>query len=67
MTKTKKYKVRIAETQREVGTNHWTETYKTLEHAQKRVEYVNSLMTSNTPPRHYIVANDNIEEIEIDV
>ena len=62
----KKYKVRIAETQSEIGTNHWTETYKTLEHAQKRIDYVNGLMTSKFPPRHYIVANDNIEEIEVD-
>lgn len=62
----KQYKIRIAETQRKVGTKHWTETYKTLEYAQKRIDYINGLMTSKSPPRHYIVANDNIEEIEVD-
>ncbi len=63
---TVKYRVHLLESERGWGSERWTEDYDTRVEAEKRIFDVNKENTAARAPDYYVVANREIELVEVE-
>jgi hypothetical protein len=65
-----KYRIRVVESERGWGQDHWSEDYDTYEEAAKRIKDINAQNTASgcfspSAPDWYMQADEHIEAVEI--